>query len=88
MTEATNPRPDILLRRWLPSLPGSFDGPSAQSCYRESHIVADVADYCSVSEWTDALRRSGFTAKEIRPGLYRLRLPEKSAGQTGRPYRG
>ena len=88
MTTSTDgPRPDILLHRWLTTLPGMFEGDDSMAAIAASYRAAGVERFCTVAEWQDALERSGFRPQPVRD-RYRLVFPEKSPGQVGRVYHG
>lgn len=78
---------DKVVRRWVTACPGSFDGADHTSCLRAAYASAGVSESMALSGFATALARMGHVPKEVRPGLYRLILPDaKSVGVRPRVY--
>jgi hypothetical protein len=61
-----------MVRSFLESSPGLFDGPDAGTCLRAAHEAWGGPG--SIEDFETCLRRYGFVTREVGPGVYRLAL--------------
>jgi len=80
---------DGLVRRWVSqSLPGPFNGTDHDECWRKAYQASQLSSAMALSYFADAMKRMGFAPKEVRPGLFRLSLPDRrSPGVRAKEYR-
>lgn len=78
---------DKIIRRWVTACPGSFEGPDHTAVLRDAYAAAGVSASMALSEFAAALDRMGHKPREVRPGLWRLILPDaRSPGVRPRVY--
>lgn len=75
-----------LVRRFIMSLPGHFDGASAQEAVAAAFDASGLSSEMTLAEFRGQLHMVGHVPVCVRtePMLYRLALPEKSPGVKAR----